>query len=80
MKTKMIQIRNVPASMHRKLKARAAGQGVSMSGYIMRELERALAYPSPEEFLKELSNEPARVLDPSPTEVLRQERKARGMD
>lgn len=70
----------MPVSMHRKLKARAAGQGVSMSGYIMRELERVLAYPSPEEFLKELRDEPEMVLDPSPTEVLRQERKARGMD
>ena len=80
MKAKAIQIRNAPASMHRKLKARAAAEGMSMSAYVKRELERLLATPSPEEFLRELRDEPALVLDPSPTEVLRQERRARGMD
>ena len=80
MKTTTIQIRNVPASMHRKLKARAAAEGMSMSAYVRRELERLLATPSPEEFLRELRDEPVLVLDPSPTEVLRQERRARGMD
>ena len=80
MKTTTIQIRNMPVSMRRKLKARAAAEGMSMSAYIRRELERLLATPSPEEFLRELRDEPVMVLDPSPTEVLRQERKARGMD
>lgn len=80
MKTTTIQIRNVPVSMHRKLKARAAAEGMSMSAYVRRELERLLATPSPEEFLRELRDEPVLVLDPSPTEVLRQERRARGMD
>ena len=80
MKTTTIQIRNVPVAMKRKLKARAAAEGLSMSAYGRRELERLLATTSPEEFLRELRNEPVMVLDPSPTEVLRQERKARGMD
>ena len=80
MKITTIQIRNVPASMKRKLKARAAAEGMSMSAYVRRELERLLATPSPEEFLRELRDEPVLVLDPSPTEVLRQERRARGMD
>ena len=80
MKTTTLQIRNVPVAMHRKLKARAAAEGLSVSAYVRRELERLLATASPEEFLRELRNEPVRVLDPSPTEVLRQERKARGMD
>ena len=80
MKTTRIQIRNVPVSMQRKLKARAAAEGISMSAYVRRELERLLAIPSPEEFLRELRDEPVLVLDPSPTEVLRQERRARGMD
>ena len=80
MKTKTIQLRNVPVSMHRKLKARAAAERLSMSAYIRRELERLLATPSPEEFLRELREQPRMVLEPSPTEVLRRERKARGMD
>ena len=80
MKPKAIQIRNVPAALHRRLKARAAAEGISMSAYVRRELERASSHPSPEEFLRELRAEPVRALEPSPTEVLRRERKALGMD
>lgn len=80
MKTATLQIRNVPVAMRRKLKARAAAEGLSMSAYVRRELERLLAATSAEEFLRELRDEPVMALEPSPTEVLRQERKARGMD
>ncbi len=80
MKPKAIQIRNVPAALHRRLKARAAAEGISMSAYVRRELERASSHPSPEEFLRELRAEPVLALEPSPTEVLRRERKALGMD
>ena len=80
MKTPTIQIRNVPVAMKRKLKARAAAEGLSVSAYVRRELERLLATTSPEGFLRELRHEPLRVLKLSPTEVLRRERKARGMD
>ena len=38
----MIQIRNVPESLHRRLKARAAIEGTAMSRYILREIEKAL--------------------------------------
>jgi plasmid stability protein len=37
--SKMIQIRNVPDEMHRLLKMRAAGEGISLSDYIKRELD-----------------------------------------
>jgi antitoxin FitA len=37
---KMIQIRNVPDELHRKLKARAAERGVSLSDYLLRMAER----------------------------------------
>lgn len=80
MKITTLQIRNVPVAMKRKLKARAAAEGLSMSAYVRRELERLLATTSPEEFLRELRDEPLRVLKPSPTELLRRERKARGVD
>jgi plasmid stability protein len=36
---KMIQIRNVPDDVHRTLKVRAAGEGLSLSDYIKRDLE-----------------------------------------
>jgi antitoxin FitA len=37
--SKMIQIRNVPDEVHRTLKVRAAGEGISFSDYIKRDLE-----------------------------------------
>lgn len=33
----MVQIRNVPSDFHRRLKARAAMEGMSMSDYILRD-------------------------------------------
>ncbi len=38
---KMIQIRNVPESLHRKLEARAAEAGMSLSDYLLREMRKA---------------------------------------
>jgi antitoxin FitA len=36
--SKMIQVRNVPDDLHRKLKMRAAAEGMTLSDYIKREL------------------------------------------
>lgn len=47
--SKMIQVRNVPDPVHRTLKARAAGAGMSLSDYIKRDLEDAAARPTLEE-------------------------------
>ena len=44
----MVQIRNVPEDLHRKLKARAALAGMSISEYLLREIEKSLARPTPE--------------------------------
>ena len=48
--SKMIQIRNVPDALHRKLKARAAKEGMSLSDYLIRELQREAERPSVAEF------------------------------
>ena len=50
----MVQIRNVPDKLHRKLKARAALAGMSISEYLLREMERSLERPTREELLKRL--------------------------
>jgi plasmid stability protein len=50
----MIQIRNVPDEIHRRLKARAALAGMSLSEYLLRELERSLERPTREELLARL--------------------------
>ncbi len=42
---KHIQIREIPEETHRKLKARAAAEGMSMSDYLKRLIERDLKRP-----------------------------------
>ena len=48
---RMIQVRDVPDSVHSTLKARAAQEGMSLSDYLKRELERAAQKPALKEWL-----------------------------
>jgi hypothetical protein len=50
----MIQIRNVPEDLHRKLKARAAMAGMSLSDYLLGEARRAADRPTPDEIRRRL--------------------------
>jgi antitoxin FitA len=50
--SKMVQIRDVPDKVHRTLKARAAREGMSLSDYIKRELERSTERPTMYEWLE----------------------------
>ena len=52
---KMIQIRHVPDAVHRRLKARAAERGLSLSDYLRREVETIASYPTNEEILSRLA-------------------------
>ncbi len=51
---KMIQIRNVPESLHRKLKARAAMAGMSLSAYLLEQITAQAAVPTPQEMTARL--------------------------
>ncbi len=73
----MVQIRNVPSDFHRRLKARAAMEGMSMSDYIMREVSKALDRPTRAEVLARLQAQPVRKLKRSAAEIIRAERDAR---
>lgn len=73
----MVQIRNVPADFHRRLKARAAVEGMSMSDYILRELGKSLDRPTRQEVLDRLRRGPHRRLAQAPAELIRAERDAR---
>lgn len=42
---KSIQVRAVPDRVHRTLRVRAANAGLSLSDYVLRELERVAARP-----------------------------------
>lgn len=71
---KMIQIRNVPDGLHRKLKARAAMAGMSLSDYLLAEIRRSADRPTLEEIRERLrSREPVRLKVP-PAEIVREER------
>lgn len=73
----MVQIRNVPDDLHRKLKARAALAGMSISEYLLREMERSLSRPTPEEFLERLRSRSRVDLTESVAEAVAAEREGR---
>ena len=75
--TTMVQIRNVPVDLHRRLKARAALEGMSMSDYILREVGKALERPTRQEVLARLRARAVRQLESSPADVIRAERDGR---
>ena len=54
----MIQIRHVPDSLHRKLKARAATEGLSLSDYVLRQVKQAADQPTMGEILERISRQP----------------------
>jgi plasmid stability protein len=72
-----VQIRNVPAAFHRRLRARAAMEGISMSDYILREVSKALDRPTRQEVLDRLRARPVRQLKPTAADVIRAPRNAR---
>ena len=57
-KTKMIQIRNVPAELHRKLKMNAAERGMTLSDYLLSEIEYIAGKPTLAEWVDEVSKRP----------------------
>ena len=48
----MIQVRDVPDDLHGTLKSRAALEGMSLSDFIKRELERVAERPTMREWLE----------------------------
>jgi plasmid stability protein len=73
----MIQIRNVPNALHRKLKARAAIAGKSLSDYLLNEIAGAAERPTVDELRARLAERPPIVPKPEPAEAIRAERDGR---
>jgi plasmid stability protein len=73
----MVQIRNVPEDMHRKLKSRAALSGMSLSEYILSELQRSLERPTKQELLERLATRSSVKLKPRPAALVAAERERR---
>ncbi len=74
---RMLQIRNVPEETHRLLKSRAAMEGVSMSHFVLREIERIVRRPNRREVPKAIRSMPPVKLDRAPAEVVREARDSR---
>jgi hypothetical protein len=55
---KMIQLRHVPDPLHRRLKARAGLEGLTLSDYLVREAERAAERPTIAELRERLRRLP----------------------
>jgi hypothetical protein len=75
--SRMIQLRNVPDDLHRKLKARAAMQGLSLSDYLLREIERVAERPTLAELQERLRGRAAVVPRVPPGRAVRAERDQR---
>ena len=74
---KMIQLRHVPDTLHRQLKARAALSGMPLSDYLIREVRKIVEYPSAEEMRERLLHREAYAGRVSPTDLIREERDRR---
>jgi plasmid stability protein len=72
--SKTVQIRNVPDALHRKLKARAADSGQTLSDYLLAELERLVARLTREEMLARLRTRKRVTLKTPAAAVIREER------
>ncbi len=73
----MIQVRNVPEILHRRLKARAATAGMSLSDYLLAEMRRVAERPTPEEMLERLRRRQPVEPKETPVDALRAERMGR---
>jgi len=74
---KMVQIRNVPDEVHRRLKARAAMEGKSLSELALAELTRSLERPTRRELIERVQARERAAVSQSPADALRAERDAR---
>jgi len=72
--SKMIQLRHVPDSLHRQLKARAALCGLPLSDYLIREVRKIAEQPTLEEMRERLRQRLPYAGKASASEALRAER------
>jgi hypothetical protein len=71
----MIQIRNVPSELHKRLKMRALMSNKTLSDYLLDQINQFAFLPTAEELLERLKHRSSSTL--FPTKVLRRERDSR---
>ena len=70
----MIQLRNVPSALHRKLKSRAALAGMSLSDYLIEIIRRDAERPTVEELLARLRDREPIDSELSAADIIREQR------
>jgi antitoxin FitA len=75
--SKMIQLRNVPESLHRKLKSRAALAGMSLSDYLLSEIKEIADRPTLAEMQERLRRREPVSLPIEVAKLVREERESR---
>ena len=75
--TAMIQIRNVPDALHRRLKSRAALAGMSLSDYLLSEIRQVAERPTLDELRARLEGRPGMIPSAAPAQAVRAERDRR---
>jgi hypothetical protein len=70
----MIQIRNVPENLHRRLKSRAALAGMSLSDYLLAEIRAVAEKPTLEEMRARLHRRSQVTPSLDPVDIIRTER------
>jgi hypothetical protein len=74
----MVQIRHVPDAVHRKLKARAALAGMSLSDYLLAEAKRLAEQPTWEEIRARIrALPPVKLKKLDVAQLIREERERR---
>jgi len=74
---KMIQIRNVPQDVHRTLKVRAAQAGMTLSDYLLAEVQQLASQPTIEELTERIRTRVRPRTRASSATVIRRHRDAR---
>ncbi len=74
---KMIQVRNVPAALHRELARRAKTRGETLTQYVQGVLEREVARPLAEEVFARVHSRSRVPLDRPVAELITTERRRR---
>jgi len=74
---RMIQIRNVPDSLHRTIKVRAAMAGMSLSDFLLAEIRILAERPTIAELRERLYRRPRLMAGVSAADAVRSERDAR---
>ncbi len=70
----MVQIRNVPEGLHRELKSRAALAGMSLSDYLLHEIQQLATRPTIDQLRARLDRRAGVTPVLAPAEAVRAER------